>query len=153
MIFAGGTIWFVCSVAVLGFFLFAVRAVLQAWLLDATPPGLGGSAIGMLFGEPGRRRGDRADLRRHRGRPLRHHGGVLFPRHHDRRRQFPGLPDAGRLDEARLIRSLPRYDHEGCWPRGHEISVRTRRVRSQIKNDKQPMAATTEATGHAEWPR
>jgi MFS transporter, FSR family, fosmidomycin resistance protein len=40
MIFAGGTIWF----------LFAVRAVLQAWLLDATPPGLGGSAIGILFG-------------------------------------------------------------------------------------------------------
>jgi MFS family permease len=24
--------------------------VLQAWLLDATPPGLGGSAIGILFG-------------------------------------------------------------------------------------------------------
>src|SRR6187200_3190058 len=50
MIFAGGTIWFVFLVAVLGFFLFAVRAVLQAWLLDATPPGLGGSAIGILFG-------------------------------------------------------------------------------------------------------
>ena len=50
MIFAGGTIWFVVLVAVLGFFLFAVRAVLQAWLLDATPPGLGGSAIGILFG-------------------------------------------------------------------------------------------------------
>jgi len=50
MVFAGGTIWFVLLVAVLGFFLFAVRAVLQAWLLDATPPGLGGSAIGLLFG-------------------------------------------------------------------------------------------------------
>jgi FSR family fosmidomycin resistance protein-like MFS transporter len=50
MILAGGTIWFVLLVAVLGFFLFAVRAVLQAWLLDATPPGLGGSAIGLLFG-------------------------------------------------------------------------------------------------------
>jgi MFS family permease len=50
MIMAGGTIWFVLLVAVLGFFLFAVRAVLQAWLLDATPPGLGGSAIGILFG-------------------------------------------------------------------------------------------------------
>lgn len=47
---AGGTPWFVLLVAVLGFFLFAVRAVLQAWLLDATPPGLGGSAIGVLFG-------------------------------------------------------------------------------------------------------
>jgi predicted MFS family arabinose efflux permease len=50
MIFAGGTVWFVVLVAVLGFFLFAVRAVLQAWLLDATPPELGGSAIGLLFG-------------------------------------------------------------------------------------------------------
>ena len=50
MIFAGGTSWFVLLVALLGFFLFAVRAVLQAWLLDATPAGMGGSAIGMLFG-------------------------------------------------------------------------------------------------------
>jgi MFS family permease len=50
MIFTGGTIWFVILVAALGFFLYAVRAVLQAWLLDATPPGLGGSAIGILFG-------------------------------------------------------------------------------------------------------
>jgi MFS family permease len=49
MAFAGGTPWFVLLVALLGFFLFAVRAVLQAWLLDATPPGLGGSAIGALF--------------------------------------------------------------------------------------------------------
>jgi len=50
MIFAGGTSWFVLFVALLGFFMFAVRAVLQAWLLDATPPGMGGSAIGLLFG-------------------------------------------------------------------------------------------------------
>src|SRR6202008_4490225 len=50
MIFAGDTIWFVLLVAVLGFFLFAVRAVLQAWLLDATPPGTGGTAVGILFG-------------------------------------------------------------------------------------------------------
>ena len=49
MTFAGGTIWFVLLVAVLGFFMFAVRAVLQAWLLDETPPGLSGSAIGLLF--------------------------------------------------------------------------------------------------------
>jgi len=49
MVFAGGTPWFVLLVALLGFFLFAVRAVLQAWLLDATPPGMGGSAIGALF--------------------------------------------------------------------------------------------------------
>jgi predicted MFS family arabinose efflux permease len=36
-------------IAFLGFFLFSIRAVLQAWLLDATPPNMGGSAIGMLF--------------------------------------------------------------------------------------------------------
>jgi MFS family permease len=49
MLFAGGTGWFVMFVSVLGFFLFAGRAVLQAWLLDATPPAMGGSAIGLLF--------------------------------------------------------------------------------------------------------
>jgi len=49
MVFAGGSAWFVALVALLGFFLFAVRAVLQAWMLDATPPGIGGSAIGLLF--------------------------------------------------------------------------------------------------------
>ena len=87
MIFAGGTIWFVFLVAVLGFFLFAVRAVLQAWLLDATPPGLGGSAIGMLFGAQAVGAAHRPDLRGHAGRPFRHHGGVLFPRRHDHRRE------------------------------------------------------------------
>ncbi len=50
MVFAGGTPLFVFFVAVLGFFLFAVRAVLQAWTLDATPKGMGGTAIGVLFG-------------------------------------------------------------------------------------------------------
>jgi predicted MFS family arabinose efflux permease len=38
------------SPAFLGFFLFAIRAVLQAWLLDATPKQLGGTSIGILFG-------------------------------------------------------------------------------------------------------
>ena len=50
MTFAGGTIWFVLLVSVLGFFLFAIRAVLQAWTLDATPKNMGGTAIGLLFG-------------------------------------------------------------------------------------------------------
>jgi FSR family fosmidomycin resistance protein-like MFS transporter len=50
MIFAGGTEAFVFLVALLGFFLFAIRAVLQAWTLDATPKNMGGSAIGLLFG-------------------------------------------------------------------------------------------------------
>lgn len=47
--FAGTSPWFVFFIAVLGFFLFAIRAVLQAWLLDATPPNMGGSSIGVLF--------------------------------------------------------------------------------------------------------
>ena len=50
MFFAGGTPLFVFFVALLGFFLFAVRSVLQAWTLDATPKNMGGSAIGLLFG-------------------------------------------------------------------------------------------------------
>ena len=50
MVFAGGTPACVFFVALLGFFLFAIRAVLQAWTLDATPKNMGGSAIGLLFG-------------------------------------------------------------------------------------------------------
>lgn len=50
MAFAGGTPLFVFFVAILGFFLFAIRSVLQAWTLDATPQNMGGSAIGLLFG-------------------------------------------------------------------------------------------------------
>jgi MFS transporter, FSR family, fosmidomycin resistance protein len=50
MAFAGRSPAFVLFVAFLGFFLFAIRAVLQAWLLDATPTHLGGTSIGILFG-------------------------------------------------------------------------------------------------------
>jgi predicted MFS family arabinose efflux permease len=50
MIFAGGSDIFVLLIALLGFFLFSIRAVLQAWLLDATPRNMGGSAIGVMFG-------------------------------------------------------------------------------------------------------
>jgi FSR family fosmidomycin resistance protein-like MFS transporter len=49
MIFAGGSSAFVFFVAFLGFFFFSIRAVLQAWLLDATPSNMGGSSIGVLF--------------------------------------------------------------------------------------------------------
>jgi MFS transporter, FSR family, fosmidomycin resistance protein len=48
--FAGRSPVFVLFVAFLGFFLFAIRAVLQAWLLDATPAHMGGTSIGILFG-------------------------------------------------------------------------------------------------------
>jgi FSR family fosmidomycin resistance protein-like MFS transporter len=50
MALAGRSPAFVLFVAFLGFFLFAIRAVLQAWLLDATPKNLGGTSIGIMFG-------------------------------------------------------------------------------------------------------
>jgi MFS family permease len=50
MAFAGRSPIFVLFVAFLGFFLFAIRAVLQAWLLDATPKHMGGTSIGIMFG-------------------------------------------------------------------------------------------------------
>jgi MFS family permease len=50
MAFAGQSSTFVILVAFLGFFLFSVRSVLQAWLLDATPANRGGTSIGILFG-------------------------------------------------------------------------------------------------------
>jgi MFS family permease len=49
MIVAGGSSAFVFFIAFLGFFFFSIRAVLQAWLLDATPANMGGSSIGVLF--------------------------------------------------------------------------------------------------------
>jgi MFS family permease len=50
MAFAGKSPVFVLFIAVLGFFLYAVRPVLQAWMLDATPKNMGGTSIGVLFG-------------------------------------------------------------------------------------------------------
>lgn len=50
MAFSGGSLVFVALVAVLGFFLYAIRPVIQAWLLEATPKNMGGSSIGILFG-------------------------------------------------------------------------------------------------------
>jgi MFS family permease len=49
MAVAGQSNLFVFFISFLGFFFFSIRAVLQAWLLDATPPNMGGSSIGMLF--------------------------------------------------------------------------------------------------------
>lgn len=50
MALAGGSPIFIALVAVLGFFLYATRPVIQAWLIESTPKSLGGSSIGMLFG-------------------------------------------------------------------------------------------------------
>ncbi|MDQ6620629.1 MAG: MFS transporter [Pseudomonadota bacterium] len=49
MAFAGRSIGFVALIAVLGFFLYAIRPVLQAWLLETTPKNMGGTSIGVLF--------------------------------------------------------------------------------------------------------
>ena len=50
MVFAGKSHAFIFFVAVLGFFLYAIRPVLQAWLLESTPRNMGGTSIGILFG-------------------------------------------------------------------------------------------------------
>jgi MFS transporter, FSR family, fosmidomycin resistance protein len=50
MAVSGGSIVFVALVAVLGFFLYAIRPVIQAWMLEAAPKNMGGSSIGILFG-------------------------------------------------------------------------------------------------------
>ncbi len=50
MAFAGKSQAFIVFIAVLGFFLYAIRPVLQAWLLESTPKNMGGTSIGILFG-------------------------------------------------------------------------------------------------------
>jgi MFS family permease len=50
MALAGKSLAFVLFVAVLGFFLYAIRPVMQAWLLETTPKNMGGTSIGVLFG-------------------------------------------------------------------------------------------------------
>jgi MFS family permease len=50
MALAGKSLAFVFFVTVLGFFLYAIRPVLQAWLLETTPRNMGGTSIGVLFG-------------------------------------------------------------------------------------------------------
>lgn len=49
MLLAPGTPLFIACTALLGFFLYAVRAVLQAWMLDSTPASAAGSAVGIMF--------------------------------------------------------------------------------------------------------
>jgi len=50
MAFAGQSRAFIAFIAVLGFFLYAIRPVMQAWLLETTPKNMGGTSIGILFG-------------------------------------------------------------------------------------------------------
>ncbi len=47
--FTDGAI-FIAGTAVLGFALYAVRPVIHGWMMDLTPPELGGSATSLMFG-------------------------------------------------------------------------------------------------------
>ena len=47
---AGRTVWFVVFIALVGFFLYAMRPVLQAWAVECTPRHLAGSGVGLQFG-------------------------------------------------------------------------------------------------------
>jgi sugar phosphate permease len=50
MVLAGKSVLFVVFVALVGFFLYAMRAVLHAWAIESTPKNLAGSAVGIQFG-------------------------------------------------------------------------------------------------------
>src|SRR5215831_15325119 len=50
MAVAGKSQAFIIFIAILGFFLYAIRPVMQAWLLETTPKNMGGTSIGILFG-------------------------------------------------------------------------------------------------------
>jgi MFS family permease len=49
MALAAKTFLFVVFVALVGFFLYAMRPALQAWAMDATPKNMGGSTVGLQF--------------------------------------------------------------------------------------------------------
>ncbi len=48
--FIGDTVLFIACISVLGFALFAVRPVIQSWMMDLVPPRLGASGTSLLFG-------------------------------------------------------------------------------------------------------
>jgi len=50
MALAGKSVTFVIFIALVGFFLYAMRPVLQAWAVEATPRDLAGSGVGLQFG-------------------------------------------------------------------------------------------------------
>ena len=50
MALAGKSFTFVLFIALVGFFLYAMRPVLQAWAVEATPRELAGSGVGLQFG-------------------------------------------------------------------------------------------------------
>jgi MFS transporter, FSR family, fosmidomycin resistance protein len=50
MALAGRTLAFVMFIALAGFFLYAMRSVLQAWAVESTPKHLAGAGVGLQFG-------------------------------------------------------------------------------------------------------
>ena len=50
MAFAGQSIVFVLFIALVGFFLYATRAVMQAWALESSPKNMAGTSIAFQFG-------------------------------------------------------------------------------------------------------
>ena len=49
MVFAGQSILFIVFVALVGFFLYAMRPVMQAWAVENTPKRLAGTGVGLQF--------------------------------------------------------------------------------------------------------
>ena len=49
MALAGRSPAFIFFIAALGFFLYAIRPVLQAWMLECAPKNMGGTGIGIMF--------------------------------------------------------------------------------------------------------
>jgi MFS transporter, FSR family, fosmidomycin resistance protein len=50
MALAGKSVLFVAFIALIGFFLYAMRPVLQAWAIESTPKHLAGTGVGLQFG-------------------------------------------------------------------------------------------------------
>lgn len=50
MALAGKNVLFVFFIALVGFFLYAIRSVLQAWAVECTPKHLAGTGVGLQFG-------------------------------------------------------------------------------------------------------
>ena len=141
MAFAGKSNAFIAFIAVLGFFLYAIRPVLQAWLLESTPKNMGGTSIGILFGAQSLGASVApAHRRAHRG-PLRPHRDLLVPRRHHRRGQSLHPRDAeGRRGEAgvTLARWLKSTSNRTfiVWParalRGRGAAAARRSARERV---------------------
>jgi MFS family permease len=50
MALAGRSPWVIVLIALLGFFMYATRPVIQAWSLEAAPAALSGTVVGIMFG-------------------------------------------------------------------------------------------------------